>query len=98
MTIIMIILGMSFVTMLPRVIPAFVVEKLQFRPWINQWLSAIPYAALGALIFPGILSVVPDQPFIGIIGGIIAIILALFGLNVVLVVIGAILTVFLLTL
>lgn len=98
MTIIIIILGMSFVTMLPRVIPAFVVEKLQFRPWINQWLSAIPYAALGALIFPGILSVVPDQPFIGIIGGIIAIILALFGLNVVLVVIGAILTVFLLTL
>ena len=98
MTIIMIILGMSFVTMLPRVIPAFVVEKLQFRPWINQWLSAIPYAALGALIFPGILSVVPEQPFVGIIVVISAIILSLFGLNVVLVVIGAILTVFLLTL
>ncbi|RKQ31252.1 AzlD domain-containing protein [Oceanobacillus halophilus] len=97
MTILLIIIGMSLVTMIPRVIPAFVVEKLQFRPWINRWLSAIPYAALGALIFPGIMTVIPDQPMVGIVGGIVAIVLATFGLNVVLVVIGAIATVFLMT-
>ncbi|WP_156288778.1 AzlD domain-containing protein [Oceanobacillus salinisoli] len=97
MTNLLIIIGMSIVTMVPRIIPAFVVEKLQFRPWINRWLSAIPYAALGALIFPGIMTVIPEEPMVGIIGGVVAIILASFGLNVVLVVIGAILTVFLFT-
>ncbi|HLS10096.1 AzlD domain-containing protein [Lentibacillus sp.] len=92
-----IIVGMALVTMIPRVIPAFIVDKLQFRDWINRWLNAIPYAALGALIFPGILSVVPDQPLIGLLGGVAAVILSFLGLNVILVVIGAIVTVFLLT-
>lgn len=92
-----IIVGMALVTMIPRVIPAFIVDKLQFRDWINRWLNAIPYAALGALIFPGILSVVPDQPLIGLLGGVAAVIFSFLGLNVILVVIGAIVTVFLLT-
>ncbi|MBM7600197.1 branched-subunit amino acid transport protein [Virgibacillus halotolerans] len=93
----LIIIGMSLVTMIPRMIPAFIVDKLQFRDWVNNWLNAIPYAALGALIFPGILSVKPDQPHIGLLGGGVAIVLSYLGLNVILVVIGAILTVFLLT-
>lgn len=92
--IIAMILGMFIVTMLPRLIPVFIVEKVQFRPWVNRWLLAIPYAALGALIFPGVLSVVPDRPFVGLLGGLIAILLSLFGLNVVFVVIGSILSVY----
>lgn len=95
--IILTIIGMSLATMIPRIIPGFLVDKLQFRTWVNRWLNAIPYAALGALIFPGILSVIPEQPYIGIIGGLVAIVLAYFGLNVVLVVLGSILAVFLLT-
>lgn len=95
--ILLIIIGMSLATMIPRVIPAFIVDFLHFRDWINRWLNAIPYAALGALIFPGILSVIPDQPHIGLIGGIVAVILAYFGLNIILVVMGAVITVFLLT-
>src|SRR6478672_6996944 len=66
----LIIIGMSLVTMIPRIIPAFIVDKLQFHDWVNNWLNAIPFAALGALIFPGILSVKPDQPYVGLIGGI----------------------------
>ncbi|HLR62100.1 MAG TPA: AzlD domain-containing protein [Lentibacillus sp.] len=95
--ILVIIIGMALVTMIPRVIPAFIVDKLQFHDWVNRWLNAIPFAALGALIFPGILAVIPEQPLIGLIGGIVAVALAYFGLNVILVVIGAILTVFLMT-
>ncbi|GGJ87981.1 hypothetical protein GCM10007063_08060 [Lentibacillus kapialis] len=95
--ILIIIIGMALVTMIPRVVPAFIVDKLQFRDWINRWLNAIPFAALGALIFPGILSIIPDQPLVGVIGGIVAVALAYLGLNVILVVIGAILTVFLMT-
>ena len=77
----LIILGMALVTMIPRIIPAFIVDKLEFRDWINRWLSAIPFAALGALIFPGILAVKPDQPHIGLIGGLVAIVLAYIGLS-----------------
>jgi len=95
--ILLIIIGMSLATMIPRLIPAFIVDRLQFRPWINQWLNAIPYAALGALIFPGILTVKSDEPYIGLLGGLVAIILAYIGLNIILVVIGAIITVYLLT-
>lgn len=95
--ILLIILGMSIATMLPRLIPAFIVDKLQFKDWVNNWLNAIPYAALGALIFPGVLSVYPDKPFIGLAGGAVAIVLAYFGLNIIFVVIGAILSVLLLS-
>ncbi|GAB4073896.1 hypothetical protein GCM10028778_13990 [Barrientosiimonas marina] len=93
-----IIIGMSLVTMLPRIIPAFIVDKLQFPDWVNRWLNAIPYAALGALIFPGILSVIPERPYVGLLGGLAAVALAYLRVNVVLVVIGAIAAVFLLTL
>lgn len=97
MIIIAIILGMSLVTMIPRFIPAFIIDKITFPDWVNRWLNAIIYAALGALIFPGILTVKPDQPHIGFLGGLVAIILAYIGLNVVLVVIGAIGAVYLLS-
>jgi len=91
----LIIIGMSLVTMVPRIIPAFIVDRLEFRGWLNRWLSSIPFAALGALIFPGILAVKPDQPHIGLVGGLVALVLAYFGLNIIFVVLGAIMTVFL---
>lgn len=94
--IILIIIGMAIATIIPRIIPVFLVNKLVFKEWVNNWLRAIPYAALGALIFPGILSVIDGKPYIGIVGGLVAVVLAYIGLNVVIVVIGAIATVFLL--
>lgn len=92
-----IIIGMSLVTMIPRMIPAYIMDKVTFPDWANRWLYAIPYAALGALIFPGIMSVRDGEPHVGIIGGVVAVILAFLGLNVILVVLGAILTVFVIT-
>ncbi|WP_017187793.1 AzlD domain-containing protein [Alkalibacillus haloalkaliphilus] len=91
------IIGMAIVTMVPRFIPAFIMEKITLRPWLNRWLNAIPFAALGALVFPGIMTVIPEQPWIGLLGGLTATIIALFNLNVIFAVVGAILTVFLLT-
>ncbi|HLR65313.1 MAG TPA: AzlD domain-containing protein [Pseudogracilibacillus sp.] len=96
--ILLIILGMALVTALPRVMPAMIVDKLIFPVWVNRWLEAIPYAALGALIFPAILSVKEGEPHVGLIGGLVALFLALFRLNIIIVVIGAILTVYLLSL
>lgn len=93
----LIIIGMAIVTMIPRFVPVFIVEKMLFKDWVNRWLQAIPYAALGALIFPAILSVKEGAPHVGIIGGVVAAILAILRLNIVLVVIGAIATVYLLS-
>ncbi len=76
MKLFLIILAMSIVTFVPRLIPALIMDKLKFPGRINSILKTIPYAALGALIFPSILTVVPDLPVIGLIGGLIALVLA----------------------
>ncbi|QDP39692.1 AzlD domain-containing protein [Radiobacillus deserti] len=88
---------MALVTLIPRFVPAYIVDKVHFPNWVNRWLNAIPYAALGALIFPGILTVIPDKPHIGFFGALTAVVLSFFGLNVIIAVIGAILTVYVLT-
>ncbi|MEQ6376880.1 AzlD domain-containing protein [Bacillaceae bacterium S4-13-56] len=90
-----IIIGMAVVTFLPRLLPAFIMEKLRIPEWADKWLISIPYAALGALIFPGILEVSPDKPYIGVIGGLVAVVIAFYVKNVILVVLGAIGVVFL---
>ncbi|MGP4076487.1 AzlD domain-containing protein [Halobacillus sp. K22] len=96
--IIWMIIGMAVVTAIPRVLPAFIVDMISFPKWVDRWLNAIPYAALGALIFPGILSVKPEAPQIGVIAGLTAVLLAWLDLHIILVVLGAIASVFLLTL
>lgn len=89
-----IIIGMAIVTMVPRFLPAIIIDKFIFKDWINHWLQAIPFAALGALIFPGVLTVKAGAPIVGLVGGLVAVMLSYLGLNIVFVVIGAILTVF----
>ncbi|TFB22115.1 AzlD domain-containing protein [Filobacillus milosensis] len=92
------IIGMAIVTMVPRFLPAFLMKQSTFKPWVNRWLNAIPFAALGALIFPGIMiDVFPKQPLVGIAGGVVAAVIALTNINVIFAVIGSILTVYLLT-
>ncbi|WP_173917044.1 AzlD domain-containing protein [Halobacillus sp. Marseille-Q1614] len=95
--IIWIIIGMAAVTAVPRFLPAFIVDKIYFPLWMDRWLNAIPYAALGALIFPGILTVKPDAPQIGIIAAGVAVLLAWMKLNIIIVVMGAIAAVYLMT-
>lgn len=96
MTLFWIILGMAIVTLMPRIMPLLIVGRIGFPQWINRFLAAIPYAALGALIFPGILTVDENQPTIGLIGGLVAIVLSFLRLHILIVIAGAILTVALL--
>lgn len=94
MTIWMMIILMSIVTIIPRILPAFIVNKIKFPDWVGQWLELIPYATLGALIFPGIINIIPDQPLIGIVGGLVALVLAVFRLHIIFVVMGAVAVVY----
>lgn len=95
-SILLIILGMSLVTMIPRYLPVWIVERFIMPNWIKKWLSFIPYAALGALIFPGILTIEEGNPWVGLVGGITAVCLVLLRLNILFVIIGAVFIVFLL--
>jgi len=95
MTILLTIIGMSIVTILPRLLPILIVGRMAFPKWVNKWLNAVPYAALGALIFPGILSIDQENPLTGITGGLVAVILAYFRLHVLFVIFGAIIAAFL---
>lgn len=70
--IIFLILGMAAVTYIPRAIPAVLIDKMKFGQKIEKFLKLIPYTAMAALIFPGVLTVDSEKAYIGIAGGIIA--------------------------
>ena len=74
--VVFLILGMSVVTYIPRALPAVVIDRLKFGPKAEKFLRLIPYTAMAALIFPGILAVDPSHPEIGLAGGAVAGILA----------------------
>jgi branched-subunit amino acid transport protein len=87
----LVILGMSLVTYIPRLLPALFLDQLQMPAWVHNWMKSIPYAALGALIFPGILQIQEGDMSPGIVGGIVAVILSLFKVNLIYVLLGSIL-------
>lgn len=89
--IVFLILGMAFVTYIPRALPAVVIEHLRFSPKTEKFLRLIPYTAMATLIFPGVITVDAARPEIGIVGGIAAGILAWRKCPVIVCVIAAIL-------
>lgn len=88
--VILLILGMSIVTYLPRALPAIVIDRVRFSPKVEKFLKLIPYTAMAALIFPGIITVDAARPEIGLIGGAAAGILAWLKCPVIVCVIAAI--------
>lgn len=74
--VLLLVLGMSLVTYIPRMLPAAFIERFKFGGRVEKFLRLIPYTAMAALIFPGILSVDSNMPWIGIAGGAVAAICA----------------------
>lgn len=87
---------MFLVTFLPRLIPFLFARQLDLPPWIKKWLKFFPYAALGALIFPGILEAVPGKPALAAGAGVLAAVCSLFIRNITVIVVLAIAAVLLL--
>ncbi len=90
MEVLLIILGMTAVTYIPRALPAVILDKLKFSAKVEKFLKLIPYTAMTALIFPGIFTVDTAHPEIGIVGGLVAILLAWRKVQVVICVLAAI--------
>ena len=84
------LLGMALVTYLPRMIPLTFMDGKELPPIVSGVLRNIPYAVLGALIFPAILFVQEGNILFGIIGAGVAFLIAFLGGGVMSVVLGTI--------
>ena len=90
------VLLMALVTYLPRLIPMTLLRGRKLSPGLQNFLKCVPFAVLGALIFPEILYSTTSVSSAAV-GLAVALALSLLRLNVVLVVLGSILAVFLST-
>jgi branched-subunit amino acid transport protein len=84
-----VIIGMMLVTYTPRLLPGLFMERFHPPAWFEKWLKNIPYAALGALIVPGIFS--GETRLIGLVSGAVAVVLSLLKVHIVLVMAGTVL-------
>ena len=82
--VLLMMLLMALVTYVPRVVPAFVIDRLRLGKRTEKFLRLIPFTAMTALIFPAIIKVDAEMPIIGIAGGFTAAIIAFFKLPVIL--------------
>lgn len=69
---------MMLVTFIPRVLPGFLLDKLHLGKKAKKFLNLIPFTAMSALIFPGVITIDPENWWIGIVGALVAIALSLF--------------------
>ena len=91
MMLVYLVVAMALVTFIPRMLPLVMLQNATLPDYINRFMRFIPYAALGALIFPGVLhSTGSEHLEPAIVGGIMSIILAFFRCNLIVVVIGGI--------
>jgi branched-subunit amino acid transport protein len=91
---ILLIFTMGLVTYIPRLIPMVFLNGVKLPPRLKTFLDFIPFAALGALIFPGVLSSTGDTAS-ALLGLAVVIVLSLAKLNVMIVVAGGIAAVYL---
>jgi len=89
-TIVLMIIGMAIVTYIPRMLPFLVFKGKELPPFLQGVLKNVPYAVLGALIFPSILLIQEGNLMFGVVGTAAAFVIAFLGANVILVVVGAI--------
>ncbi len=90
---VLLVVAMGLVTYIPRMIPMVLLNGVKLPKRLRTFLGFIPYAALGALIFPGILSSTGDTASAAC-GFVVSIALALAKLNVMIVVVGGIAAVY----
>lgn len=91
---IMAVFVMATVTYIPRALPLTLFKKKIKSPWLLSFLYYVPYAVLGAMVFPAILYAT-DSMISSVIGLGIALILAFLGKGLLMVALGSIIGVYL---
>lgn len=74
----LVIIIMAVVTYPLRMMPATVFSKARFGRYMHRVLYIMPYAALTALVFPGVFSSVGSYHYAAVAGTAAALILSLF--------------------
>lgn len=95
---ILLILGMMFVTYIPRLIPFIMVSGKKLPRKLNRFLQFVPYTALGALIVPGVFSATPEMPQASLVGMGFAFVYTWYKGGIIIPVLGSILVTFLMLL
>ncbi|WP_342430203.1 AzlD domain-containing protein [Neobacillus sp. FSL H8-0543] len=88
--IIWMIIGMGLVTYIPRMLPFVLFKGKELPPFIQGVLKNVPFATLGALIFPAIFLIQENDIWYGVVGAAAAFLAAFIGANIIVVVLGAI--------
>lgn len=91
MNLLSIVLSMALVTYIPRLLPMVLLQGVELPLYLKRFMKLIPYAALGALTFPGVFHAAgPDHLAAAIAGLSVALLLAWLETNLVFVVAGGI--------
>lgn len=93
-SIVLLLLSMALVTYVPRMLPFVLIDKMRFSPRVERFLRLIPYTAMAALVFPGVLTVDASRPWVGLLGAAAAALLALRRRSAIVCVLAAIAVVF----
>jgi branched-subunit amino acid transport protein len=64
----LVVFGSALATYLPRFLPFFMPWIARLKGRAAMFLEILPVAALGALIFPGVLEAFPGQVYAGLCG------------------------------
>ena len=91
------IIGMAIVTYIPRLLPFILFSFNKLPLFCKRFLYFVPYVVLSALIFPEVLYST-NKLASALVGSTIALVLAFFQINLSLIVLGGIFTVFILEL
>jgi len=67
---------MMLVTIIPRILPGFLLDHITLGAKARKFLNLIPFTAMSALIFPGVLTI-DERWWIGLVGALVAIGLSL---------------------
>lgn len=84
------IIGMGLVTYIPRMLPFVLFKGKELPPFIQGVLKNVPYATLGALIFPAVFLIQKGDILYGVLGAATAFAAAFLGANVIIVVLSSI--------
>lgn len=91
--IVLTVLLMALVTYIPRVLPSFIIDKVRIGKKTEKFLKLIPYTAMAALIFPGIIDALgPQNRAYSLVGAGVAAVLAYLKCPVVVCVVAAVVT------
>ncbi len=81
---------MAAVTYIPRLMPLLLLTRLRIPHRVNTFLKAIPVAAIGALIVPGVLTATPELPAAALAGMGFTLVFGLFRGGIIVPVLGAV--------